>query len=427
VFKLDSAGNYTVLHNYCAQANCADGDFPETSLIIDTSGNLYGTTTSGGANGGGTVFKLDSDSNYTVLYSFCSKTYCADGSTPLTSLIKDVSGNLYGTTSGGGGGYGEGTVFKLDGGGNYSVLHSFCTQGNCTDGGSPRSLIEDDAGNFFGETSGGGTLPGAGTVFELNSAGNFSTLYYFCSQANCTDGYVPIIAPPIPVSGNLIEDSSGNLYGTTSSGGSSLMVAGEANSNVYGVIFKLALVAPPTPNFTLTLNPTTMTFSSPGSEQYTTLTITPTGGFNQAIAFSGASCSGLPLGASCAFSQSTVTPNGGAVPITLSVTTTGASSAMQHLQPWKTQSFFLAVLTPFLFLRWPKSRVNTLRKWALVTLALIPLIGLNACGGGTSGGANSGGGGTTGGQGTPAGTYIVTVTGKASSFYNTATLTLVVQ
>jgi uncharacterized repeat protein (TIGR03803 family) len=415
VFKLNSAGTYSVLHNFCSQANCADGGIPEAGLIVDASDNLYGTAYAGGAKSAGTLYKLDSTGSFTVLYTFCSATNCSDGAAPLTSLIKDTSGNLFGTTSSGGSGYGAGTVFKLDSGGNYTVLHSFCTLGNCKDGASPRSLIEDAAGNFYGTTSGGGILPGAGTVFWLDGAGDYSNIYYFCSQGGyqCTDGYIPIIAPPIPA-GNLVVDSSGNLYGMTSSGGTGI------TSNDVGVIFKLSPPILSTPGFAVTASTTTVAVSSPGQQGTTTITITPTGGFDRTVTFNSASCSGLPAGASCTFSPPNVTPNGGAVSTTLTIGTTATSSAITHLPFIHKQPVLLALSLPGLVIflpasrrrRWPLKGI-----WGLLLLFGISSIGLCGCGGGSASGA---------GGGTQAGTYQVTVAATTPNLTHTITLTLVV-
>lgn len=224
VFKLDSAGNYTVMHNFCSEANCADGEIAYAGMIQDDSGNLYGTTIYGGAhhidpnaNGGGTIFKVDSAGNYTVLYSFCSQANCADGYLPYTGVTADASGNLYGVTVFGGA-YGVGTAFKVDSKGNYTILHSFCAQANCADGSHPEAgLIVDTSGNLYGTTTTGGAYSG-GTAFKLDSKGNYTILHSFCAQANCADGYGPLTS--------LIEDAAGNLYGTTSGGG------GEVNGAV---------------------------------------------------------------------------------------------------------------------------------------------------------------------------------------------------
>jgi len=416
VFKLDSAGKFTVLYTFCSQANCADGEQPYAGLIEDASGNLYGTTFSGGANGGGTVFKLDSAGKFTVLHTFCSQANCADGFYPYAGLIEDASGNLYGTAYSGGatnGGVapGGGAVFKLDSAGQFTVLHTFCAQPNCADGGNPQgSLIEDSSGNFFGTTSIGGPPGhgGSGTAFKLDSAGNYTVLYNFCSQANCSDGYL--------LYSGLTEDASGNLYGTTYFGGSIV------NSNANGVIFRLAA-----PDFKIGSNPTTtVTIGSAGQQGTTTIAITPTGGFNQTITFSGASCSGLPTGASCSFSPSSVTPNGGAVDTTLVITTTATSSAISHWPLVHNQRLFLALVLPGLFLLVPTSRG---KRWSakdigvmLVLLLGFSMIGLNGCGGASTSGGNGGGGGAT-----PVGTYTVTVTATASSLSHATTLTLVVK
>ncbi len=126
VFELAPNGNggysESVLYTFCSQSGCADGEWPTAGLIEDTSGNLYGTTSAGGATitvsgnttTGGTVFKLtpkgDGSYSETVLYSFCSQSGCTDGLWPTSSLIEDASGNLYGTTTAGGGII-DGTVF----------------------------------------------------------------------------------------------------------------------------------------------------------------------------------------------------------------------------------------------------------------------------------------------------------------------------
>lgn len=220
VFKVDSAGRETVLHAFCAQANCADGYYPYASLIEDGAGNLYGTTRSGGANGGGTVFKLDNTGQETVLYSFCSTggSKCTDGEAPMSALLVDGAGNLYGTTSVGGA-HDGGTVFKLDTTNHETVLYSFCSVGgvNCTDGWIPNGLIEDGAGNLYGTTTYGGNNAfnpnGGGTAFKLDSTGQLTVLYNFCSESNCADGNTPYAG--------LIEDGAGNLYGTTGGGGAS--------------------------------------------------------------------------------------------------------------------------------------------------------------------------------------------------------------
>jgi uncharacterized repeat protein (TIGR03803 family) len=102
-------------------------------------------------------------------------------------------------------------AFNVDASGAYSVLYSFCSQANCTDGASPvGGVIQDAAGNFHGATSGGGSH-GSGTVFRLDPAGRETVLYSFCAVSNCADGSNP--------QAGVIQDTAGSLYGTTNSGG----------------------------------------------------------------------------------------------------------------------------------------------------------------------------------------------------------------
>jgi uncharacterized repeat protein (TIGR03803 family) len=155
VFKIDAAGNETILHAF---AGGADGQDPDGGLVRDSAGNLYGTTLGGG---NGNVFKIDTAGNLTVLHSFGSP---PDGGYPQGNLLLDSAGNLYGTTNIGGE-YTWGTVFKIDPTGNETVLYSF-TGGK--DGKYPTNvtLIRDAAGNLYGTTQQGGTF-GRGVVFKL--------------------------------------------------------------------------------------------------------------------------------------------------------------------------------------------------------------------------------------------------------------------
>jgi uncharacterized repeat protein (TIGR03803 family) len=207
VFAVDSNGQETVLHHFAGYQT--DGEFPDASLVQDSSGNLYGTTSKGGTgscyNGCGTVFKVDNTGAETVLYNFAGGT---DGATPVGALILDANRSLYGTTSQGGPAN-YGTVFKVDGNGTETVLYSF-TGG--ADGGLPQAdLIFDTAGNLYGTTRIGGTGcsgVGCGVVFKLDSTGKETVLHSF---KTFPDGAYPY--------GGLIWDSQGNLYGTTLGGG----------------------------------------------------------------------------------------------------------------------------------------------------------------------------------------------------------------
>lgn len=108
-----------MLHSFCSQAGCADGETPAAGLFRDAAGDLYGTTFEGGAHSRGTVFKLTPNAaktrwSETILYSFCAHTNCTDGQWPSSGLIRDGAGRFYGTTfAGGGASYDKGTVFQL--------------------------------------------------------------------------------------------------------------------------------------------------------------------------------------------------------------------------------------------------------------------------------------------------------------------------
>ena len=157
IFKVDTTGTETVLYGF---GGSPDGSNPLASLMLDAQGNLYGTTWRGGTDSDGTVFKLDTSGNETVLYSFTGKS----GLAPYGDLVLDAQGNLYGTTTRGGA-HSSGTVFRVDASGNETVLHSFT--GKNGDGAVPYAgLVMDGQGNLYGTTSRGGA-DGFGTVFKL--------------------------------------------------------------------------------------------------------------------------------------------------------------------------------------------------------------------------------------------------------------------
>ncbi len=292
VFKISPRGSLVVLYNFCSQPNCTDGAYPDNfgSLALGNDGNLYGVTFAGGGpSSGGTVFKITPTGKLSTLYRFCSLANCSDGGNPDGGLVLGDDGNFYGTTlgyfpgaaddgtvfkvtpqgvlttlynfssSGGGqptagviqatdgnfygtsqtgGLYFQGSVFKITPKGTLTTAHSFCAPPDCADGIYPLApVVQGYNGNFYGTVSSKNGTPG--TVFEIDSAGVFTTLYTFCAQPNCTDGDLPYAANP------LTQATDGNLYGTTMAGG-----ANNTCSNTLGVscgtIFKI------TPQGTLT-------------------------------------------------------------------------------------------------------------------------------------------------------------------------------
>ncbi|HEY6370057.1 MAG TPA: choice-of-anchor tandem repeat GloVer-containing protein [Candidatus Sulfotelmatobacter sp.] len=202
VFKVDTSGTETVLHSF---GGAGDGWNPTARVVLDTAGNLYGTTAYGGANGYGTIFKVDAAGNETILHSFAGG---RDGANPNAGLVPDVAGNFYGTTQYGGRGcdrHGCGTVFRISAAGVETVLYRFA---DGADGASPLGGVAlDSAGNIFGTTWLGG-IHSYGTVFRLDSSGKEKVLHSFSGGS---DGANPMAAP--------VLDAAGNMYGTTSAGG----------------------------------------------------------------------------------------------------------------------------------------------------------------------------------------------------------------
>jgi len=199
IYKVESTGVEKVLYSF---KGAPDGGQPYGGVFADPAGNLYGTSYSGGAYNQGAIYELTATGQETVLYSF---TGVLDGDYPRSGVIRDSAGNLYGTSTGAGSEISSGAAYKLDTAGHLTVLHSF-TGG--TDGGYPYSgLIADSSGDLYGTTSVGGTY-GQGTVYKLDEQG-FETVLYSFTGGN--DGGSP--------QAGVIRDSSGNLYGTTAYGG----------------------------------------------------------------------------------------------------------------------------------------------------------------------------------------------------------------
>ena len=128
---------FTTLHSFCAQNDCTDGAVPFAGLVQASDGNLYGTTFGGGADDGGTVFKITPEGTLTTLYSFCSQQNCTDGGRPFRRADTSQRREPLRDNRRQGGTFGYGTVFKITPSGTLTTLYSFCSQANCADGASP--------------------------------------------------------------------------------------------------------------------------------------------------------------------------------------------------------------------------------------------------------------------------------------------------
>jgi len=207
-----------------------DGALP--TLVRAANGNFYGTTSAGGTNNLGTVFKITPDGVLTTLYSFCSQSACTDGDypSPFASLVQGTDGNFYGTTEAGGAfancpnAAGCGTVFKITPSGTLTTLYRFCSESDCTDGQEPlANLIQGTDGVFYGTTYFGGAyigcndVTGCGTIFKITSSGVLTTVFSFDNL----DGGFPF--------GGLVQVANGDFYGTTEFGG----------AYMYGTVFKI--------------------------------------------------------------------------------------------------------------------------------------------------------------------------------------------
>jgi len=206
VFQITTNGQFTILVSF----NNTNGADPVSALLQGTNAMLYGTTQSGGTNGGyGTVFQITTNGQLTTLVSFNN----TNGANPLGALVRTADGTLFGTTYSGVGGTTNGTVFQISTNGQLTTLVSF----NGANGANPYSgLIRASDGNFYGTTYNGGSA-GVGTVFKMTLGGALTSLASF----NNTNGANP--------RGVLLQAADGNFYGTTQSGG----------TNGFGSIFKM--------------------------------------------------------------------------------------------------------------------------------------------------------------------------------------------
>jgi len=221
IFRITSKGVFSLLHQFCSN-QCSDGSIeggqPVGRLLLASDGNFYGVTIEGGFFSQGTVYRITPSGKITILYYFNgNENGATDGLNPAAGLIEGKDGNLYGTTQFGGLDGAGGTIFKMTKGGVETILHNWVRNGNgdFPDGSQPRgALIQASDGNFYGTTyfSSNGGIPVLGTLFRLTRDNVFTKLYDF-NLNNTYSGIGP--------GAGVIQASDGNLYGTTTEGGSS--------------------------------------------------------------------------------------------------------------------------------------------------------------------------------------------------------------
>ena len=203
LYKITSAGIYTLTHSFQAPTSPKDGAAPYTGLVQGSDGNFYGTTEKGGTTSHGTVFRMTPGGATNLLHSFQDGSVANDGASPVGQLVVGADGNFYGATLVGGAGN-AGAVYKISPSGVVSILHSF----NGTDGDYPQDgLTLGPDGNFYGTTGQGGA-GNHGTIFKVTPAGVFTSLFVFGGGPSA--GFDPY---------GLVEGPDGNFYGVTNSGG----------------------------------------------------------------------------------------------------------------------------------------------------------------------------------------------------------------
>jgi uncharacterized repeat protein (TIGR03803 family) len=239
VYKMTTTGQYTLLNSFCLQAGCADGTSPYGGVTLGTDGDLYGTTGGGGLCGVGTIFKVTSAGAWTKLWDFTAGTTCnghtglKDEGYPYYPPFEGQDGNFYGTDVG---------VYA----GTYGVFYKVTPKGmltpypfNYTDGALPNLPTQGTDGNFYGITKYGGSK-NLGVVYKITPAGKITVLHNFTGYVSSTvyDGTYPL--------GVLVQGNDGNFYGTTYEGGAynEGSVFKISASGVYTLLYSFHSVSP---------------------------------------------------------------------------------------------------------------------------------------------------------------------------------------
>ncbi len=286
IFRMTSAGKTGTIYSFCSEPNCADGENPSAAPILGSDGNLYGAVLDGGNNHSGILYRATLGGKFTKLYAFCPASPCVDGQAP-TGLTEASDGNFYGTTVGGGNAAGSGTIFRISPAGKFTLLYTFCSRANCADGASPNfPPIAGSDGNLYGVTYSGGSA-GGGVIYRLTPQGSYKVLYNFCSYSQ--SGGCPTGSDPE----NIVQDSSGNLIGTTAFGGDTHndgTIFELTPTNQYIVLHEFNGVDGTVPNMGLTLasdgNLYGMTQGGGSAGTGNLFEVTPAGEFTSLYSFS---------------------------------------------------------------------------------------------------------------------------------------------
>jgi uncharacterized repeat protein (TIGR03803 family) len=235
-FKMTPQGQVTILHSFSDGSVTNDGQNPESALVLAADGNFYGTTVDGGAAGAGVVFKMTTTGQITLLHSFGDGSVTNDGVNPAGPLVQGSDGNFYGTTESGGAAS-LGTVYKISSQGQLTILHSFGDGSAALDGASPQEgLLQGPDGNFYGLTNLGGVhgpgnlSQGSGVAYKMTPQGQVTILHRFNDGSVPNDGQIP--------SGELVLGRDGYYYGITQNGGSTTQLQDQGTGN--GTLFRMS-------------------------------------------------------------------------------------------------------------------------------------------------------------------------------------------